>query len=63
MNEPTTIALHPDFGVSSDVTLYRGHQNRPYVGGHWVDPLHKMRVYANLPADEVTVCVARQPVE
>lgn len=59
----TTVAYHPDFGVSSDVEVYRGHNNRAFVGGHWVDPLHHIRTYANLPADEVTVYVAKTPAE
>lgn len=54
----TTIAMHPDFGASENVHLYRGNQNRAFVGGYWRHPMIGGTIYANVPADEVTVCVA-----
>lgn len=64
MSRPSaTVALHPDYGISSDAHLFWGAQNRPYVSAHWIDPLHRIRVFANVPADEVTVCVALKSFE
>lgn len=51
----TTPHLESSYGHATYGEVFSRRDGVPYVGATWVDPATNVRVYANVPADRVTV--------